>query len=374
MSLSSYKKISRLWNRCLTKSTRRVLLYSGLFLLASCSPAEKPFTGVKIGKPYEINGKTYYPASDSSYDKIGDASWYGPGFDGRRTANGEVFDQDDITAAHPTLPMPSLVRVTNLSNEKSIIVRINDRGPFHKNRIIDLSKKSAEMIDLKSTQPVRVQYLNEETEDYIASIQGKSAKIDMVAYNESYDQKASGRNDPIVAKIAEAENAPNYNSNYNNDTFSNGGAISNFAPMQSVASNDLQKPEKPEATKPVNLLPPIRRFIISDALADENVASPRQQASPPTEQHHVTQSPPASENKYIIAAGSFSSKDNANKLADTLSSVMDNKNLISVDKVEAVGKEWWRVQVGAFSDRDKAEETLKIVRNIGVPDAHINRR
>ncbi|MET0278754.1 MAG: septal ring lytic transglycosylase RlpA family protein [Pseudorhodoplanes sp.] len=115
----------------------------------------------RIGKPYVVAGRTFVPEEDTSYQSEGLASWYGRDFHGRLTANGEVFDQDSITAAHPTLPMPSYVRVTNLSNRKSLIVRVNDRGPFHGNRVIDLSHKSAQLLGFKDNgvARVRVEYV-----------------------------------------------------------------------------------------------------------------------------------------------------------------------------------------------------------------------
>jgi len=115
----------------------------------------------KVGNPYTVNGKKYYPREDPNYDKVGKASWYGPTFNRRKTANGEYFDMTRLTAAHPTLPLPSFVRVTNLSNNKSAILRVNDRGPFSKTRIIDLSKKSAEVLGFikQGTARVRVQYV-----------------------------------------------------------------------------------------------------------------------------------------------------------------------------------------------------------------------
>ena len=115
----------------------------------------------KIGTPYQIMGSWYYPRENPNYDEVGIASWYGPKFHGRRTANGEIFDMNLLTAAHPTLPMPVRARVTNLENGKSIIVRINDRGPFAKDREIDLSRKAAEVLGFrdKGTTRVRVQYL-----------------------------------------------------------------------------------------------------------------------------------------------------------------------------------------------------------------------
>ncbi|WP_160004103.1 septal ring lytic transglycosylase RlpA family protein [Rhizobium sp. 18055] len=114
-----------------------------------------------VGNPYVVKGKMYYPKEDFSYNKVGIASWYGSAFHGRLTANGEVYDQMHISAAHPTFPLPSYARVTNVENGSSVIVRVNDRGPYHEGRIIDLSNKSADMLDLQhsGTGKVRVQYV-----------------------------------------------------------------------------------------------------------------------------------------------------------------------------------------------------------------------
>jgi rare lipoprotein A len=110
----------------------------------------------KVGRPYQISGQWYTPAVDETYDEIGIASWYGPGFDGRPAANGEIFNENKISAAHKTLPLPSYVQVTNLDNGKQLYVRINDRGPFVDDRIIDLSKKAAELLGSKNTGVARV--------------------------------------------------------------------------------------------------------------------------------------------------------------------------------------------------------------------------
>lgn len=115
----------------------------------------------KIGKPYQINGKWYRPRRQPGYNRVGMASWYGDMFHGRLTANGEVFDMHALTAAHPTLPLPSLVRVTNLENGKVLVVRVNDRGPYRHNRVIDLSKRVASILGFKKkgTARVKVKYL-----------------------------------------------------------------------------------------------------------------------------------------------------------------------------------------------------------------------
>jgi rare lipoprotein A len=124
--------------------------------------APPPSVGVyKVGSPYQIDGVWYYPQEQPDYDETGIASWYGPTFYGKTTANGETYDGGQLTAAHRTLPLPVNVRVTNLENGKSIVVRVNDRGPYARGRIIDLSRHAAELLDVvqTGTARVRVTYL-----------------------------------------------------------------------------------------------------------------------------------------------------------------------------------------------------------------------
>jgi rare lipoprotein A len=115
----------------------------------------------KVGNPYKIGNEWYTPKEDPHYDRRGIASWYGEAFHGRRTANGEVYDMYALSAAHPTLPLPSYVEVTNMRNGRRLVVRVNDRGPYKHDRIIDLSKKVAQLLDVyrQGTAPVRVRYL-----------------------------------------------------------------------------------------------------------------------------------------------------------------------------------------------------------------------
>ncbi|MGX9393084.1 septal ring lytic transglycosylase RlpA family protein [Nitrobacteraceae bacterium UC4446_H13] len=115
----------------------------------------------RVGKPYTVGGRVYVPQENPHYREEGMASWYGDAFHGRLTANGEVFDMESLTAAHPTMPIPSYARVTNLSNGKSLIVRVNDRGPYHGNRIIDVSNRAANLLDFKGRgiARVRVEYV-----------------------------------------------------------------------------------------------------------------------------------------------------------------------------------------------------------------------
>jgi rare lipoprotein A len=114
-----------------------------------------------VGRPYTVAGRRYYPAENTSYTAVGMASWYGAAFHGRRTANGEVYDMASLSAAHPTMPLPSYARVTNLSNGYSVIVRVNDRGPYHAGRVTDVSSRVADVLDMKAmgTAKVKVDYV-----------------------------------------------------------------------------------------------------------------------------------------------------------------------------------------------------------------------
>src|SRR6476469_2456164 len=130
-------------------------------VVAFGEPVPKGGGTYRVGKPYTVAGRVYVPEEDTDYREEGLASWYGNDFHGRLTANGEVFDMASLTAAHPTLPMPCYARVTNLSNGRSLIVRVNDRGPYHGNRLIDVSNKAAELLDFKGNgvARVRVEYV-----------------------------------------------------------------------------------------------------------------------------------------------------------------------------------------------------------------------
>jgi rare lipoprotein A len=130
---------------------------SGARVVAPGDPIPKGGGTYRIGQAYSVGGKTYVPAEDRNYRAEGLASWYGEDFHGRQTANGEVFDMNSVSAAHATLPMPSYVRVTNLDNNRSVIVRVNDRGPYHADRIIDVSVKTAQLLGFYSTGVARVE-------------------------------------------------------------------------------------------------------------------------------------------------------------------------------------------------------------------------
>ena len=157
----------------------------------------KPVRNYKVGTPYEVAGKWYYPAEDYSYREEGIASWYGPGFHGKRTANGEIYDMNAITAAHKTLPMPSVVKVINLENSRSMLVRINDRGPFVDGRIIDLSRRTAQLLGVEKQGTARV--LVEFVPDDSLTLKNWATNASMDLRNSKQIPKAAPR-EPVVSE------------------------------------------------------------------------------------------------------------------------------------------------------------------------------
>jgi rare lipoprotein A len=159
---------------------------------------------MKVGKPYQVAGITYYPADDQNYDQVGLASWYGGQFHGGPTANGEVFDMDRVGAAHKTLPLPCYVEVTALDSGRTVLVRINDRGPFVANRIIDLSRRTAQLLGIERTgvSRVRVRRVYPSDEDRLALRSGRpaserpyAASSALVMLNQRFAARAP---DPVV--------------------------------------------------------------------------------------------------------------------------------------------------------------------------------
>ena len=195
-----------------------------------------------VGKPYTVAGHTYYPSDKNNYSAVGMASWYGSDFHGLKTANGEVFDLASVSAAHPTMPLPSYARVTNLRNSRSIIVRVNDRGPYHGHRVMDVSEKVAEALDFKriGTAKIKVEYVGR------ASLSG------------SDDRKllASLRTDGVPASIESIPTQP--------VMVAERPATLRLA---SIQPGDLDQPDVGQASvmdpKPSNMpKPPIRPFDV----------------------------------------------------------------------------------------------------------------
>jgi len=158
-----------------------------------------------VGKPYTVAGRTYYPEEKKHLTQVGLASWYGDAFHGRRTANGEIYDRDSISAAHPTMPLPSYARVTNLRNAHSMIVRVNDRGPFAPGRVMDVSRGVAEALDFKRTGTAMVKI------DYVgpAGLRGSDdRKLLATLRLDGKPATFDGRSDMPETAVAEAEPEP----------------------------------------------------------------------------------------------------------------------------------------------------------------------
>ena len=163
----------------------------------------------KVGKPYKVMGQYYTPREDYSYSEVGVASWYGDDFHNKRTANGETYDMRAITAAHRTLPLPSIVKVTNLENGRSIIARVNDRGPYVKNRIIDVSQKGAELLGYrnKGTAKVKVEILARESKAIKEAMLSKDNKSTIFNDAIRYDLASNEVKAPVVKAVISVENS-----------------------------------------------------------------------------------------------------------------------------------------------------------------------
>lgn len=273
----------------------------------------------KVGQPYQIGGIWYYPRADYDYDQTGIASWYGPGFHQERTANGETFDQNELTAAHQTLPMPSLVRVTNLDNGRSIVVRINDRGPFAAGRIIDLSRRSAQLLGMEQagTAKVRVQILADESRAIAAAaMQSGGAQVAL--------------NEPAAAAPVPT-------------TMADGSPVPKAAPRPSVTvQGQALAPAKPATPAPAIAAP--------TTIPGTTEPDGRFLPAPVVEQVAVG---PGVKRIYV-QAGSFTLYDNANKLRARLAGI--GKSFLAPTMVN--GTQFFRVRVGPLDTPEQADQVL----------------
>lgn len=274
----------------------------------------------KVGKPYQVRGVWYYPKEDWRYDRTGIASWYGPNFHGKDTANGEVFDQWAVSAAHKTLPMPSMVRVTNLENGRSLVVRVNDRGPFVSNRIIDMSHRAAQLLgfDTQGTARVRVQILAQESKVLAQRARGEGVRL---ASNE-----APIRSDSVAT-------AP-------------------------VAEQNLPEPMPVEAAPTVSTS--VETVPISEAPVTQS-APPQAATTPAANPAHVGDlaQVPVSPTRIYIQAGAFSKKTNAERVRARLAAIGD----VTVTPIPVNGRELFRVRLGPIADVADADHLLaRVVR------------
>ncbi|MBM3617679.1 MAG: septal ring lytic transglycosylase RlpA family protein [Alphaproteobacteria bacterium] len=316
-------------------------------------------TGVlKVGKPYEVMGQKYTPAYFPEYEEIGVASWYGPGFHGRATANGDKFDQHAMTAAHRTLPMPSVVEVTNLENGKKAVLTVNDRGPFSKERIIDLSKAAADKLGVISngTARVRVKYLREESHKLIASsIKSGKLKADattLAMLDMSADGTAAPSPDFSLVSSAYADE-PAFGKSSDN-------AVSQRAELTPVISRDLASPTAVELGGQGE--PVVITSVTTTTLAPQVVSTQDTYVESASNSAGQVDAP----GRYIQVA-SFSQSQNAQQLAQKLAPL----GRASVKTVDVSGRTWYRVRLGPLNDLSSARNTLTAVHGMGIPDAQI---
>ncbi len=279
-------------------------------LLPSCAsrPSQTGAEGggyYKVGQPYQVNNKWFYPREDYSYDETGIASWYGDDFHNLKTANGEIYNKNELTAAHKTLPLPSLARVTNLDNGRSIVVRVNDRGPFSGARIIDVSQRSAQLLgfERQGTAKVRVQVLADESKA-IADAMRRYGKPVSVASAE-----------PVEAVPAA-------------ETISTSSETETLYPIRSTEETRRELLE----TKPL-----------------------------PT----VVQLPVTGRNRIFVQAGAFTVYDNALRMQKNLKKL----GTATIAPAIVNGTKFYRVRLGPVTNVPKADALLAKVKRAGFKEA-----
>jgi len=219
-----------------------------------------------IGRPYTVAGHRYYPAENASYSAVGMASWYGAAFHGRRTANGEVYDMSSFSAAHPTMPLPSYARVTNLGNGYSIIVRVNDRGPYHGGRVMDVSSRVADVLDMKAmgTARVKVEYVGP------APIEGSDDAFLLASlHTDGSPANLNGYQSPVL--VAQAETQTIW-SLFSGGSGGRGGA-SQPAPQPEPEPAEAASPPAP-APAPQPEPEPVQVAAVAEAPAAEAALAP----------------------------------------------------------------------------------------------------
>ncbi|MCM0020589.1 MAG: septal ring lytic transglycosylase RlpA family protein [Tagaea sp.] len=355
----------------------------------------------KVGDPYQIAGVWYYPAEDWTYDETGIASFYGgersgTNFHGLVTANGERYDMNALTAAHTTLPMPSLVRVTNVENGRSIVLRVNDRGPFVRGRIIDVSRRAAQLLGFEQngTARVRVELLADESRQLKAALTGRddfrtvSAAPRAAVASDALPPLPGARESRAPVQSAalpppsqmmppaqtQANRAP-VNPRTGRPRETQAPLAQRAAPIQTQAAAEpppvaaqapAQSTTSPRGAPVVNAPRP-------GAVPDQSPAAPiasREVAALPVEQHAharpvLTQNAPRSSNLWI-QAGAFGNYENAYRLSVRLSRYGSTR----VIPASVNGASMFRVRLGPLADVGEADRVLATLGN-EIPEARI---
>jgi rare lipoprotein A len=405
MRISTHRRLSR-------ASTVAILAVSAAFLAACASPQPKSMVqkkrskeyfsesayGVKAsprvtdkrsrlprgggrdqtGKPYKVAGKWYYPKEDKSYRKMGAASWYGDAFHGRLTANGEIYDMTHLTAAHPTMPLPSYARVTNTKNGSSIIVRVNDRGPYASGRIIDLSKRAAELLDYthSGTAKVEVEYVGR------APLDGRDEQYLMASYRPGNRAPNPSDGMPTGVMIAMNGPTPSLGIGQNAPAAAFPGTLSDAPTAVAAVMGDVVDLQLP-AVGPIAPERPFESFGAQEvqvafatmSYADTRVSGAAQAFAALTGGRMTAtdlaaswkRQNPASASETTqayVAAGSFASEAEARAVLRALSS----QGRTVLEKSETDGASWYTVNVYPDGRRD-IDGLLETAWANGAPDA-----
>ncbi|MEP6565423.1 MAG: septal ring lytic transglycosylase RlpA family protein [Mesorhizobium sp.] len=338
----------------------------------------------QLGKPYQVRGKWYYPKEDKHYAKVGLASWYGDAFHGRLTANGEVYDMTHLTAAHPTMPLPSYARVTNTATGSSVIVRVNDRGPYHEGRIIDVSERAAQMLDYAKvgTAKVKVEYIGR------APLDGDDDQYLVASYRPG--NRAPDPSDGLPTGVMVAMNGPSPSLPVSAAAVAFPGQLTNTGQAfeaqpalsaQTPAFGDVTLPdfgpivpERPD----INNMPRQSPFAVASlGYADERVrrasdvfASLDGDGMSPADvlQSWKRQAPPAASPTDYVAAGSFEDAAEAKRVAAGLAGFGKTE----IQRSELDGEDWYSVNLYPDGHRS-LDEMLQAAWSHGAPDALVVR-
>lgn len=356
-------------------TTIAVLALMG-FALAACGgggasnggrlSGSSPDGEYKVGRPYTVAGHRFVPREDWNYNEVGIASWYGPNFHGRPTANGERFDQNLFTAAHTTLQLPVHARVTNLENGRSVIVRINDRGPFVDDRIIDLSRAAAEELDMirNGTARVRVEVLDR------APLNVQSADARRVMEGDVNPRRYASNNNNDRRR-----NRNRDRDDRGEDRPQNGGTVTvppGPVVTASVAAATEIIPETPVAIEGPLPQPATRpapeRSVASYEPYEPDPAQPY--VSEPQVLGQPAATTVAATPHMYVQTGAYLLEANAYDVADALDADL-GQQVASVDPAWIDGRLFYRVRVGPFLDAREAGEVLRQVTGRGHQGARI---
>jgi rare lipoprotein A len=296
----------------------------------------------KIGAPYKIDGVTYTPQEEFNRVETGVASWYGPGFHGKSTANGERYDQNERTAAHRTLQMPSIVRVTNLDNGMSTVVRINDRGPFARSRVIDLSRLAAEELDIVRNGTARVR---------IDQLSAESMAVRDVAVGGGGPAE---QNAAVIQVASRQRSAP--------------------TPAPTSAPPPAQPPAQPPvmvAATPPPAPPPVKQAVWQTAqvppTVDAPVANGGRGATIASLTSGAVPPPQAASGAFYVQTGAFSTMENAERQRGLVRSYGASE----VSQASTGGRDVWRVRLGPYTTSDAAGIVADRLRRSGYGDARV---